>query len=739
MSPSNKRIVCRVRVDDSAKVVEFTWSEGSASFKPYALCGRQVDDFSDHVLAARKSLFTLVEHFEQPREKRNPTEYEGACLELAERGHDLYKLVFDSAPGDRERVVLIEEWLRKITATGQVESLEIVCDGQPWFAPWNLIYDEPPDEAAFRGEASDSALAPFWGMRYNICGGQPVDPLRRMPLPRKPRILVVIDPLVLENLGRYKESDGLTQRSRLERFLSNQGLVPVTSRAELAKALKRERPHVIYWLGHADPNALHLGSEPIDQPALRDVLRRMERTQGRTGGLVFLNACRTAESGVLGSFLETFHDAEFSGLIGTEQQTLDSFANPFGLSVLEQFFTPGTTIGSILRGLRQSHGALGLLYGGYCPPDLHLQAEDEVASPAPFLPIRDLTAAGGEQLGGSHTGMVEAQAQPLPEDPYLPLGDYGPAHRALFDGRDDDVVRFAMILARPETRVLVLHGASGVGKTSFLRAGLIPYLKEDCIGFRFRGADLGEDSSPVLFIRATDDPAGQIARAIVELCASPLEYRTPNDNPERADLPTALADSLDLPAPPSAAELSQKLLDDTSLLSHVLSRLSRALPVTLLIVIDQAEEMFTLARSPDEERVRGRVLEMIRQVGDRQGDFKLIVSLRTEYYGRLASALRRGLTVADGLREYLLVDLDIPAMIKVIRRPTLRERLPHAEEIPFEKYRGFDYADDLPERIARDVAKHGRNDGVALLLQVVCAQLFERAMRAWITGSPKTT
>ena len=58
----------------------------------------------------------------------------------------------------------------------------------------------------------------------------------------------------------------------------------------------------------------------------------------------------------------------------------------------------------------------------------------------------------------------------LPEHPYLPLGCYGPEHRALFDGRDDDVARFAMILDRRETRVLVLHGESGVGKTSFLRA-----------------------------------------------------------------------------------------------------------------------------------------------------------------------------------------------------------------------------------------------------------------------------
>ena len=263
-------------------------------------------------------------------------------------------------------------------------------------------------------------------------------------------------------------------------------------------------------------------------------------------------------------------------------------------------------------------------------------------------------------------------------------------------------------------------------------AGLIPFLEEDCIGYRFvrdhAAGDLAETSSPVLFIRATDDPAGQIARAIVEFAARPIEYTTPSGESEAADLPAELALALGTPEPPSAAELAERLLADTSLLSNVLGRLSRPLPVTPVLVIDQAEEMFTLARSAVEEWARGRVLEMIRQVGDRRGDFKLIVSLRTEYYGRLVSALRRGLTEADGVREYLLADLDIPAMVRVIERPASRERLPHAAEIPFQKYQGFDYAEGVPEAIARQVARHGRTDGVALLLQVICAQLFERAM-----------
>src|SRR4029079_18128271 len=104
MTRSSKRIVCRVRVDDTAKVLEFTWSEGSASFKPYALSGEQVDDFRTNVQAARDALFALVQHHEKRIEDRDLVEYARACYELAVCGHNLHNQVFDPAARDGEHV-----------------------------------------------------------------------------------------------------------------------------------------------------------------------------------------------------------------------------------------------------------------------------------------------------------------------------------------------------------------------------------------------------------------------------------------------------------------------------------------------------------------------------------------------------------------------------------------------------------------------------------------------------------
>ena len=56
-----------------------------------------------------------------------------------------------------------------------------------------------------------------------------------------------------------------------------------------------------------------------------------------------------------------------------------------------------------------------------------------------------------------------------PREPYRSLGYYDRADAHLFTGRDADIVRFAATLDRSDTRILILHGESGLGKSSFLR------------------------------------------------------------------------------------------------------------------------------------------------------------------------------------------------------------------------------------------------------------------------------
>src|SRR5262249_24136366 len=131
--------------------------------------------------------------------------------------------------------------------------------------------------------------------------------------------------------------------------------------------------------------------------------------------------------------------------------------------------------------------------------------------------------------------------------------------------------------------------------------------------------------------------------------------------------------------------------------------------------IDQAEEVFTLAQTPQNADDRRQALEMLRLASE-AGDFKVILSLRTEYYGRFVDGLRQGARAAKGGREDLVTDFDEARLTEAIRKPA---------DLP--KY-DFCYADGVAAKLAGTVVEYCRNRqyGVLPLAQVICTQLYER-------------
>ncbi len=284
--------------------------------------------------------------------------------------------------------------------------------------------------------------------------------------------------------------------------------------------------------------------------------------------------------------------------------------------------------------------------------------------------------------------MAAAVAQPaeLPARPYRSLGYFDRADRALFTGRDTDIVRFAARLDRPDTRILILHGESGLGKSSFLRAGVIPYLEERCVGYRF----LRREDDAIAIIPVSTDPIGQFAQALLDMTARPLDYPTPEGESIKINLRQAI-DKL-LGAPADFAKLRAALAKDSGFLSTLLTQMTALLPHALVLIIDQAEELFTLARSPTEIGVRDHTLKMLQRLIDLKADVKLIISLRTEYIGRLIDHLRDGRRDhLSGVRDDLLRDFTKEALIAAIERPTSESPITEGQPSPREKY-GFRFA-----------------------------------------------
>src|SRR5262249_19275459 len=160
---------------------------------------------------------------------------------------------------------------------------------------------------------------------------------------------------------------------------------------------------------------------------------------------------------------------------------------------------------------------------------------------------------------------------------------------------------------------------SGCGKSSFLRAGVIPFLEEACVGYRFVRDRSTAEEGATLFVRTTNDLAGQLADALGRFCGRPLGQQPPQGAPGGNDLPSVLGSTTE------AAALRAALLGDAKLLGRLLGELGARLSYTPVLVIDQGEEVFTLARTAQDEENRAKALEMLRAAAEMAGGFKIVL------------------------------------------------------------------------------------------------------------------
>jgi hypothetical protein len=301
-----------------------------------------------------------------------------------------------------------------------------------------------------------------------------------------------------------------------------------------------------------------------------------------------------------------------------------------------------------------------------------------------------------------------------PDSPYKGI-NYFTAHDApLFAEREVEVDQCAEIIGRPSTRVLLLHGLSGTGKSSFLRAGLLPRLAAESGGFDFLQAD---DGQPLL-VRSTDDPVARLAEAVLaKLCAG--EEFSCLSAERRTTLSQFLARAL---AAPDRAELSGALLS-------ALKEISRYLRRPLVLVVDQAEELLTIAKKDDTQNKQSAFFHFLEDVcAAKRTPVKIILALRTEYYGEFCNGFRflPNVEIAPnqfGLEQFLLFSFhDSAQLTSAILRPTLAEPV-GSYGVPFKKYR-FRYEDGLALLIAGDVITHCGDLSTLPVMQIVCLELY---------------
>jgi hypothetical protein len=330
-------------------------------------------------------------------------------------------------------------------------------------------------------------------------------------------------------------------------------------------------------------------------------------------------------------------------------------------------------------------------------------------------------------------GIATHEARPIkwPAMPYKGLNYFRESDAPLFTERDRDIRDCGMLLGQFSTRILLLHGNSGSGKSSFLRAGLVPWLRQQHGAFYF----LADESGETIFVRSTDDPIFQIhevLRAALD-CDQQLSKLSTNELKAAKE------------------ELAQPLIKDRDLLAkrvvNALSAIAFSLTPTLVLMIDQSEEVFSTGTPNDEDKRRAAFFSLLEELCYQKLPLKVIVVMRTEFYGRFSNALgilpRTNVENSDiGFRQYLLRDLQTKeSLVAVITRPTLDD-LERDPNPPRGVYH-FAFAKGVPELLANDLLEQFGETCPLPVLQIVCETLYRNvvigAKRSEITAADYTS
>ncbi len=196
--------------------------------------------------------------------------------------------------------------------------------------------------------------------------------------------------------------------------------------------------------------------------------------------------------------------------------------------------------------------------------------------------------------------------------PFRGLLPFAERHADLFFGRDAETAAFVERLRRHA--VLPVVGPSGVGKSSFIQAGVIPRLRE-------------QDSWAVLQMRPGARPFEALATALLRGDQDSASESRVDASSESSSLDSS-AISEDIGA------LADELRRQPRKLALQLRRLAESQQQMVLLFVDQLEELFTQVESKE---LRQRFVQTICFAADEALDpVRVVFTIRDDFLGRLA-------------------------------------------------------------------------------------------------------
>jgi len=191
--------------------------------------------------------------------------------------------------------------------------------------------------------------------------------------------------------------------------------------------------------------------------------------------------------------------------------------------------------------------------------------------------------------------------------PYVGLRAFERADAELFFGRDAAVQRLVDLLA--DRRTVTVVGPSGSGKSSLVRAGLLPALAS--------GAIPDADTWPVAVVVPGQRPLVALAASLVAVVGQ--DAVATHDRAMVDDLADRLTDD------PAALDIEAR---------QILATTGADPAARILLVLDQAEELFTVSDRDQSAALLGAVAAAVR-THDRH--VAVVATMRADFYAQAAS------------------------------------------------------------------------------------------------------
>ncbi len=242
--------------------------------------------------------------------------------------------------------------------------------------------------------------------------------------------------------------------------------------------------------------------------------------------------------------------------------------------------------------------------------------------------------------------------------PFPGMLAFGEEDAAVYFGRDDDIRRLIERLdARRNqggAKLIALLGSSGSGKSSLLRAGVIPRLKR-----------AGRNWIVVPAMRPRLHPVDELATALAMARDPPVDWAKVRDDLIGTDPGRALEG------------LARSLLSE-----------ARANEARILIPIDQAEELFGVADRDEAQRF----LTILSHAMSESLPFMAVMTIRSDFLGQLQSAA----SLTARFEEFSLGPMPLARIPQIIGGPARRTGLRVEDEFVQQAAHDAETQDALP-------------------------------------------